>query len=131
MLDARAAIRGEHVERLAEQVASRVWVMRVTDLDAWKKEFEDWRSRENGRQDLKVEFVRKPYMKFEQLSVIFPLKPPSKGVGRGLADSVSAVREADDVPVPVPVPCEDEDFVDDGGGAVVIIELDDDEEEEE
>jgi hypothetical protein len=39
-LEAREDIRGAHVWRLAEQVASRVWVIRRTDLEAWKKELE-------------------------------------------------------------------------------------------
>lgn len=37
---AKEESRMEHEVELAEQVASRVWVMRVTDLEAWKKEFE-------------------------------------------------------------------------------------------
>jgi len=68
-------MREEHVARLAEQVASRVWVIRRTDLEAWKNEFEDWRRRENGLQALNVAFLRNPYMKSEQLSVILLLKP--------------------------------------------------------
>jgi hypothetical protein len=40
MFVARAEKRAPQVVALAEQVASRVWVMRVMDLEAWKKEFE-------------------------------------------------------------------------------------------
>lgn len=40
MLLAREVMRVEHVWTLAEQEASRVWVMRTRDLEAWKKEFE-------------------------------------------------------------------------------------------
>lgn len=40
MLVARESIKGEHIDRSAAQVASRVWVMRRTDLEAWKNEFE-------------------------------------------------------------------------------------------
>jgi hypothetical protein len=75
MLVARAFISFVHDVTSAAHVASRVWVMRVTDLEAWKKELDDWRRRENGRQDLKVEFERKPFMKFKQLSVTFPANP--------------------------------------------------------
>lgn len=31
--------------------------MRTRDLEAWKKELEFWRRRENGRHDLKVLFA--------------------------------------------------------------------------
>jgi hypothetical protein len=84
MFEARLFMRVVQVLTLAAQVASRVWVMRRTDLEAWKKELEFWRRRENGRHDLNVELSRKPYMKLEQLSVIFPLNPWSKGDGNGL-----------------------------------------------
>jgi hypothetical protein len=40
MLLAKDFIRGAQVERLAAQVASRVWEMRTGDLEAWKKELE-------------------------------------------------------------------------------------------
>lgn len=39
-LVAREDIRGAQVWMLAEQVASRVWVIRRMDLEAWKKELE-------------------------------------------------------------------------------------------
>lgn len=40
MLFAREVIRELHLSMGAEQVASRVWVMRTRDLEAWKKELE-------------------------------------------------------------------------------------------
>lgn len=40
MFCARADMRLVQVLRSALQEASRVWVMRTTDLEAWKKEFE-------------------------------------------------------------------------------------------
>jgi hypothetical protein len=40
MLEARLFMRVVQVLTLAAQVASRVWVMRRTDLEAWKKELE-------------------------------------------------------------------------------------------
>jgi hypothetical protein len=40
MFAARALMRVEHVDTSAAQVASRVWVMRTRDLEAWKKELE-------------------------------------------------------------------------------------------
>lgn len=40
MLFAREVIRELHFSMGAEQVASRVWVMRTRDLEAWKKELE-------------------------------------------------------------------------------------------
>ena len=40
MLEANDDMRFEHDCALAEQEASRVWVMRTRDLEAWKKELE-------------------------------------------------------------------------------------------
>lgn len=40
MFDAKAAMSGVQVERLAAHVASRVWEMRTRDLESWKKELE-------------------------------------------------------------------------------------------
>lgn len=40
MLEAIEDISVEHDCALAEQEASRVWVMRTRDLEAWKKELE-------------------------------------------------------------------------------------------
>jgi len=42
MLVARAFISFVHDVTSAAHVASRVWVMRVTDLEAWKKELDDY-----------------------------------------------------------------------------------------
>lgn len=78
---ARDDIRGVQTVISAEHVASRVCVMWRTDLEASKNEFEFWRSIENGRHAWKVEFLKKSYTKFEQLSVMFPLNPWSKGDG--------------------------------------------------
>lgn len=72
---ARAAMYGWQTPRLALHVAVRVCDMRTMDFDAWKKPTEVWRRREKGRQEIKVGFERKPFMKFKQLSVRFPAKP--------------------------------------------------------
>jgi hypothetical protein len=40
IFEAKADMRGVQVERLAAQVASRVWEMRTRDLEAWLKELE-------------------------------------------------------------------------------------------
>lgn len=40
MFEANDDMRFEHDCALAEQEASRVWVMRTRDLEAWKKELE-------------------------------------------------------------------------------------------
>jgi len=42
MLVVRAFISFVHVVTSAAHVASRVWVMRVMDLEAWKKELDDY-----------------------------------------------------------------------------------------
>jgi len=82
MFEAKSAINGTHIVWLAEQVASRVWVIRTKDFSAWKKDIEFWRRSEKGRHDWKVELERKSAMKAEQVDVTFELYPLSKGVGK-------------------------------------------------
>lgn len=103
--------------------------MRTRDLEAWKKEFEfchpytlafcslfivlvgdgmgmgwqgterTWRSRENGKQDLKVALLSMEVMNALQLAVILLLNPVSKGVGKLAAALVVAATIALDVVV--------------------------------
>jgi len=40
MLDAKEVIKALHLVTFAAHVASRVWVIRRTDFEAWKKELE-------------------------------------------------------------------------------------------
>lgn len=72
-------------------------MIRTRDFDAWKKELEFWRSRENGRHDLKVLFASMEVIKDWQLVVILLLKPVSKGVGNADALSVVATTRPLDV----------------------------------
>jgi hypothetical protein len=42
MLEAKADMSRVQVVRLAAHVASRIWEMRTSDLESWKKELEFW-----------------------------------------------------------------------------------------
>jgi len=90
ILAARELIRLVQVLREAEHDASRVWVMRTTDLVTWKNDMEFWRSKEKGKQDLKVALAKNPVMKLEQVDVIFELNPLSNGDGNAAAVAVAA-----------------------------------------
>jgi hypothetical protein len=74
--------------------------MRTRDLEAWKKEFEFWRSREKGKQALNVLLLNILFMNELQLSVILLLNPTSNGTGNVLvAAAVLALPVVDAVAV--------------------------------
>jgi stress response protein YsnF len=75
------------------------------DLEAWKKELEFWRRRENGRQVLKVALESMEVMKDWHDAVILLLNPTSKGVGR----TVSVPVTVEPVVVGVDADVEDEE----------------------
>lgn len=98
---------------MTEQVASRVWVRRMGEREALKKDWEFWRRRERGRQDLNVALLRKELKKSGQ-EVVVKLEPMdvSNGEGRGeLERGVGATARLVAVPVP-----EDEE------GRMVVLE---------
>jgi hypothetical protein len=112
-VEASEDIVAEQVGRLTEQVASRVWVRRMGEREALKKDWEFWRRRERGRQDLKVALLRNELKKSGQ-EVVVKLEPMevSKGEGRGeLERDVGATAMLVGVPVP-----------DDEGGRMVVCE---------
>ena len=106
-------MRAEQVAKLTLQVASRVWVIRVTDFSARKKEFEfcssnvglvkcdgeerrrvlmrlTWRRRLKGRQDIKVTLLRKELKKVGQAELV-KLLPKLVSKGLGSAEVVAAL----------------------------------------
>lgn len=99
MFEAKEERRSEQTFTSTAHETSRAWVIRTTDLEAWKKELEFWRSMENGRQDLKVLLVSMEVMNAWHGAVMLLLKPTSNGVGRAVAavTMVVDVAVADDV----------------------------------
>ena len=82
-------ITAAQLSRLAPQEASRAWVRRTAEPEAWKKEFEFSRRRDIGWHCWKVALARNLLKKSGQ-ALLVKLEPMevSKGVGRGAEDWV-------------------------------------------
>lgn len=127
MFEAMEFIRLEHDWEFAEHEASRVWVIRTMDLEAWKKELEFCNNNEKGRQALKLSSAKKFIIKLEHVEVTLLVNPLSNGVGKFVvavaADNCpllvfeeASVEEEESVTVAVAVPVI-------WGGVMVAVEV--------